>query len=130
LSGEVGGDGTRSIFNGSPVTNTDETQDTDVAFRDTGDVVLEERADGTWIEQIVRDGRKAREHSSSHIPHMARWAGISGSRTDRVVFRVAASWFTVRKEGSSRVISPVMQSKTLVWNSSRPRDSNTYPWGP
>jgi hypothetical protein len=130
LSGEAGGDGSRSIFNGSPVTDTDETQDTDMAFGDTSDVVLEKRADGTWIEQSVRDGQKAREDSSRHIPHMARWAGTSGSRTDRVVFRVAASWFTVRKEGSSRVISPVMQSETLVRNSSRPWDPKNIPLGP
>ena len=129
LSWEAGADGSRGIFNGGPVTHTDETQDTNVPFGDTGDVVLEERADGTWIEKIIRDGQTAREHSSRHIPHMARWAGTSGSKTDRVVFKVAASWFTVRKEGSSRVISPVSQSGTLASNSSR-LGSQHIPLGP
>ena len=56
LSGVGGADGGRGIFDGSPVTDTDQTQDTNVTFGDTGDVVLEERAGGTWIEKDVRCG--------------------------------------------------------------------------
>lgn len=123
LSGEAGGDGSRGIFNCGPVTDTNETQDTNVPFGDTGDVVLEKRADGTWIGKVVRDGQPAREYSSRHIPHMARWAGTSRSKTDRVVFRVAASWFTVRKEGSSRVISPVKPVGDVSFPFVTPRES-------
>ena len=55
LAGVVGLDGGRLLLDGSPVTDTNHTQNTDVAFGDTEDVILEERANGSWIEkQTVR----------------------------------------------------------------------------
>jgi hypothetical protein len=47
LAGVGGLDGGRLILDGRPVTNTHHTQDTDVAFGDTEDVVLEECANSS-----------------------------------------------------------------------------------
>lgn len=47
LSGVSRGNGCRLGLDGSPITDTDKTQNTNVAFGYTGDVVLEECSDST-----------------------------------------------------------------------------------
>lgn len=53
LSGISRGYGCRLGFNGSSVTDTNKTQDTDVAFGDTGNVVLKKRASGTYNWRLL-----------------------------------------------------------------------------
>jgi len=64
LSGIAGADGGRGVFDSSSVTDTNQTQDTNVTFRDAGDVVLEERAGGTCnIDLLDVDKTRIQVHT-------------------------------------------------------------------
>ena len=64
LAGVGGFDGSRLLLDCRPVSDTDHTQDADMSFGDTEDVVLEECAGGSWREkEIVRYDRFAGPNS-------------------------------------------------------------------
>jgi len=107
LSGVSRGNGCGLGFNGGSVTDTNKTQDANVAFGDAGNVVLEKGASGTYNWRLLDSTFWPIDTpSKQHIPHIARWCGTSLSWIDRVAFEVAWSWLTVKKEGMLRVISP------------------------
>lgn len=72
LAGVGGLDGSRLVLDCSPVSDTDHTQYTDVTFGDTEDVVLDERADGSWGGLLVT-AQTEMGIQENDIPHIARW---------------------------------------------------------